>query len=148
MYLVKQGQGQSALVWFKRRWTPCTGPIYLLIHAAVFLPSFPPTILHLLAIFTFSSVFLSSFDMHMSYGCGSTGETWRQNVPRRDVRPSHDVTSDRHTTWGQIVTRRDVRPSHDMTSDRHTTWRQIVTRRDVIPSHDMTSDRHTKEKIR
>ena len=49
---------------------------------------------------------LNHFDMFMSYGWGSTGETWRQNVPRRDVRLSHDVTSDRHTTWRQTVTRR------------------------------------------
>ena len=51
-------------------------------------------------------------DMYKSYGWGSTGETWRQNVPRRDVRPSHDVTSDRHMTWCQTVTWCDVRPSH------------------------------------
>ena len=62
------------------------------------------------------------FDMYMSYG-------WGGLLVKRDVRMSHDVTSDRHTTWRQTVTRRNVRPSHDGTSDRHTTWRQTVTRR-------------------
>ena len=55
---------------------------------------------------------------------------------KRDVRPSHDVTSDRHTTWRQTATWRDVRPPHDVTSDRHTTWRQTATRRDVRPSRE------------
>ena len=30
---------------------------------------------------------------------------------------------------GGLLVKRDVRPSHDVTSDRHTTWRQTVTRR-------------------
>ena len=30
---------------------------------------------------------------------------------------------------GGLLVRRDVRMSHDVTSDRHTTWRQTVTRR-------------------
>jgi len=31
-----------------------------------------------------------------------------------------NVTSECPTTWRQTVTRRDVRPSHDVTSDRYT----------------------------
>jgi len=45
------------------------------------------------------------FYAYMSYGWGSPGETWRQTVTRRDIRPSHVVTSDHHTTWRQTVTR-------------------------------------------
>ena len=33
---------------------------------------------------------LVGFDMYMSYGWGSPGETWRPTVTRRDVRPSRE----------------------------------------------------------
>ena len=36
---------------------------------------------------------------------GLPGETWRQTVTRRDVRPSHDVTSDRHANLAHPAAR-------------------------------------------
>jgi len=59
---------------------------------------------------------------------------------KRDVRATHDVTSERHTTWRQSDTRRNVRATHDVTSESYTTWRQSDTRRDVRALHDVTSD--------
>jgi hypothetical protein len=47
---------------------------------------------------------------------------------KRDVRATHDMTSERHTTWCQSNTRRDIRALHDVTShmshERHdfVTW--------------------------
>jgi len=46
--------------------------------------------LHIQNIYIDNVMVAPIFDMYMSYGWGSTGETWHQNVPRRDVRPSHE----------------------------------------------------------